>query len=114
MNTNLVQIKKKLTARKQEIEQELNRLSEERMSIEVVQDPTDQATLSNFEDLNISIQKTEREEYDMILKALEMIETGSYGVCIDCSAPISEKRLQLYPNATRCISCQESHEGGLS
>lgn len=110
---DLVQVKKKLTARKQEIEQELNRLNEERMNVEVVQDPTDQATLSNFEDLNISIQKTEREEYDMILKALEMIETGTYGICIDCGAHISEKRLQLYPNATRCIACQESHEGGL-
>ena len=114
MNNDLVQAKKKLTARKLEIEQELSRLSEERMSVEAVQDPTDQATLSNFEDLNISIQKSEREEYEMILKALEMIESGAYGVCIDCNAPISEKRLQLYPNATRCIACQEVHEGGLS
>lgn len=76
----------------------------------MVQDPIDQAILSNIEDLNISIQKNERDEYRMILRALEMIDSDTYGICTDCGGAISEKRLQLYPNATRCISCQEAYE----
>ncbi len=36
-----------------------------------------------------------------------MIVDGTYGICIDCCQPISEKRLKSYPNATRCLSCQE-------
>jgi len=108
--SNVAQIKKKLLVRKQELEQEINRLDTERTQSEVVQDPTDQATISSLEDLNISIQKNERDEYLMILRALEMLDAGSYGICSDCGLAISEKRLQLYPNATRCIACQEMFE----
>jgi DnaK suppressor protein len=112
--SHLVMIKKQLLARKQELQNELNRLSEDQMRPEMVQDPIDQATLSNIEELNISIQKNEREEFDMIVKALEMIDAGTYGVCVDCGAKISEKRLSMYPNATRCIACQETFEGAKS
>ena len=109
--SNLALIKKKLLARKQELQQELSRLNEERIASDAVQDPVDQAILANIEDLNLSIQKNERDEYAMIIKALDMIEEGTYGICTDCSEAISEKRLQLYPNATRCIVCQEAYEG---
>ena len=46
----------------------------------------------------------------MIVKALEMIDEGTYGNCIDCEQPISERRLLSFPNASRCISCQEKAE----
>lgn len=103
-------IKKQLLARKLELEQELARIDTERVPTDIVQDPIDQAILSNIEELNISIEKNERDEYLRIIRALEMIDTGTYGICIDCGMPISEKRLQMYPNASRCISCQEIYE----
>lgn len=108
--SNLAQIKKKLLDRKQELETELSRLDRERVNQEVAQDPLDQAIIANIEDLNISLQKNERDEYLMILRALDMLESGAYGICTDCGLPISEKRLQMYPNATRCIACQEQYE----
>jgi len=109
-DTNLTVIKKKLLARKRELEDELARLDAERVATDVVQDPVDQAVLSNIEELNISIEKNERDEYFRLLRALEMIDSGAYGICMDCGMPISEKRLQMYPNASRCIACQEAHE----
>lgn len=108
--SDLTQIKGKLLARKQELEDELARLSREKFSDEQIADPADQASVSTMEDLNISLQNNERGEYEMILKALQMIEQGTYGVCLDCANPISEKRLTLYPNATRCLVCQEALE----
>ncbi len=42
-----------------------------------------------------------------------MIESGTYGVCAECGQPISEKRLSVYPNTTRCLPCQEAYEAGL-
>ena len=33
-------------------------------------------------------------------------------LCIDCSAPVSKKRLAAKPNAARCIHCQTHHERG--
>jgi DnaK suppressor protein len=40
--------------------------------------------------------------------ALLRIREGSFGVCIDCEAGISPKRLAALPWATRCIRCQET------
>jgi len=31
-------------------------------------------------------------------------------VCVDCLDPIGAERLRVYPEAVRCISCQQDHE----
>lgn len=103
-------IKAKLLERKAYLEQELTRLSREQVGETQVPDPGDQAALSTLEDLNISLHNNEMREYAMIRQALRMIEEGTYGTCIDCGQPIAERRLQLYPNATRCLGCQEALE----
>ena len=107
---NLQEVKKRLLARKIELEEELLRLSREQVTDGQVQDPGDQVMASTLEDLNISLHNNERGAYAMILKALEMIDTGTYGICSDCGQAIAERRLQLYPNATRCLACQEALE----
>lgn len=103
-------IKKKLLERKAHLEQDLSRLTRERVTDDQVQDPGDQAATSTLEDLNISLHNNEMQEYQMILRALRMIDEGTYGVCIECSNPIAERRLQMNPNATRCLACQEALE----
>lgn len=45
-----------------------------------------------------------------IQAARKRLEAGTYGVCIDCDAPIAYERLLAYPTAKRCIQCQEQHE----
>jgi len=104
---NLEALKQKLMKRKEELEKDLQRLSRETVYNEQVPDPADQASASTMDDVMISLQNTEREEYDRLVKAIAMINAGTYGICVDCGQPISEKRLQMYPNATRCLSCQE-------
>ena len=42
--------------------------------------------------------------------ALDRIQSGVYGVCIDCSDDIGFERLSAYPTAKRCIKCQSLHE----
>lgn len=112
MKHNLQEIKQTLLKRKVELEQELHRLSQEKFSDDQVQDPGDQALSSTMESLKVSLQDTEREEYNRILQALEKTEDGTYGICTDCSQPISERRLNSYPNASRCLVCQEAFEDG--
>jgi DnaK suppressor protein len=63
-----------------------------------------------MESLRSSLQDTRIDEFNRIVKALKMIEEGIYGICADCELPISEKRLKLYPDATRCLACQEIFE----
>ena len=110
----LEEVKEKLLKRKAELEEILTDLSKERYSDGQVQDLGDQALASTMEAINESYQSTEHEEYNMILKALKAIDDGTYGVCIDCGQPISEKRLKYYPNASRCLPCQEAAESSAS
>ncbi len=35
---------------------------------------------------------------------------GRYGVCLECDAPIAPRRLEAYPSAVRCLSCQAKYE----
>jgi len=42
--------------------------------------------------------------------ALKRIEERHYGYCVDCGAPIAERRLDYDPAAARCIACAERAE----
>jgi len=42
--------------------------------------------------------------------ALTRLQDGVYGVCSECSAPISPKRLLVLPDTTTCVACQEQLE----
>jgi DnaK suppressor protein len=42
-----------------------------------------------------------------IVDALHRIDTGSYGVCMECDEPISAKRLDALPWAKYCVVCQD-------
>ena len=44
------------------------------------------------------------------LRALDRAVTGSYGLCEDCGARIPKERLEVWPEATRCVRCQRSSE----
>lgn len=103
-------IKHELIDKKNELEVELARLYREKFSDDQVQDPADQALSSTMESLRSTMQDTRLEEYRRINRALEKINEGTYGICVDCEGPISEKRLQSFPNAERCIVCQEEYE----
>lgn len=52
----------------------------------------------------------DRSELADIKQALGRLHNGNYGVCIDCGAAIGYARLEAYPTAKRCLSCQGTHE----
>lgn len=104
------QIKKKLLERKHELEQEMANMGQGTLSADQVQDLGDQVVTSTMETLRSSLQNSKIGEYKRLKQALAMIEQGTYGVCIDCDKQISPKRLQSFPNAARCLACQETFE----
>lgn len=107
---NVTEIREKLVKRKQELDEELSAMSREPLRDFQVQDSGDQAMSSTMELLRTSLQDTEVAEYKRIIEAIKKIDEGTYGICIDCSGAISAKRLELYPNASRCLACQELFE----
>jgi len=38
-------------------------------------------------------------------------DADSFGLCIECEEPISEKRLQLMPYVELCVECQQASDG---
>lgn len=44
--------------------------------------------------------------------ALERMESGQYGICLECGEPIPEERLEVFPSALTCIDCQTVREAG--
>jgi RNA polymerase-binding transcription factor DksA len=46
----------------------------------------------------------------LILQAMERIEDGTFGACIECGDPISQERLKAIPYSPYCVKCQEELE----
>ena len=108
---DLKNIQDRLIKRKWELEEKLTSMSKEQISDGQVQDPGDQALTATMESLRMSLQDAEIDEYRRIVSALKKISDGTYGICMDCGNAISEKRLQTFPDTTRCLTCQELFEG---
>jgi DnaK suppressor protein len=59
---------------------------------------------------DLSMMGADSAQLAMIDTALENIERGRYGICADCSEPISEARLLARPFARYCIKCKSIRE----
>ena len=44
--------------------------------------------------------------------ALERIQSGTYGTCLNCGTSIAQDRLAAIPWATHCIDCKRLEERG--
>jgi len=106
----LDKIKQNLLRRKIEMTNQITMHSHEKVSDGQVQDTADEALMLSMEKLQNSLQKTEMDELRLIDNALSRINRNEYGVCVDCGEPISERRLENFPYAARCIVCQEEFE----
>jgi DnaK suppressor protein len=51
-------------------------------------------------------------EISGIQAALSRMESGTYGLCVHCGEQIGFQRLQAYPSANRCLTCQSEVESG--
>ena len=51
-----------------------------------------------------------RSELVKISAALQRLESGDYGIWVECGVPIRPGRLEVYPDADECIDCAEFDE----
>lgn len=70
----------------------------------------DEAAANNIVDTENAIIGLHLQNARDLNAALERIETGAYGDCIDCGDDIAYERLVAYPTAKRCIRCQHLRE----
>jgi DnaK suppressor protein len=52
----------------------------------------------------------ETDYHKLLVKALQRIEDGTFGVCKICNELIVEERMLEVPNATKCVKCKENEK----
>ncbi len=82
----------------------------EDLKIEPVADEADLANNTVNQQVSFSIREKEMVKLRRIDAALERIEDGSYGICLDSGEEISEKRLKTQPWAEFCLEVAEERE----
>ncbi|MDT7689687.1 MAG: DnaK suppressor protein [Acidobacteriota bacterium] len=88
-------------------------MSSRERDLEATQDPADMAANAYTKELLISMSANDRKLLVLIDEALERVEGGEYGECVNCGEPVSEKRLDAVPWTRYCLKCQDLQERGL-
>jgi len=65
-----------------------------------------------FEDNEVvdALGNEARAELAKISAALQRLDSGEYGLCVECGLAIESGRLKVYPYADECIECAEFDE----
>jgi DnaK suppressor protein len=75
-----------------------------------VQDGPERFEADTQGELEFALLQMHGETLQQIEEALERLDAGRYGLCVDCVAEIPARRLQALPFATRCRTCEQAHE----
>jgi len=105
LSKDLVRLKKELA----EVESEMDALIEA-SGVGAGDDQADAGAKTFEREHEMSLVYNAR---DMVLqteRALERIDTKTYGRCEDCGNPIGKARLQVFPRATLCMICKQKEE----
>lgn len=102
--TTIEDRKAALEARRAELQERLQRLDSD-LDQPPTEDPVDQATEPEDEEVLEDLGIAAIEETRMIDAALDRIRQGSYGTCVNCGEPIDEKRLDAVPATPLCRDC---------
>jgi RNA polymerase-binding protein DksA len=115
----LTHYKQKLLAERERILRELGRITEAINEAAAETESAKQSYSNHIADIGTDFMEKEKNYYyadqegqylKAIEAALERIEHGEYGQCMECGELISEKRLEAVPAAELCISCKDKKE----
>jgi len=97
-----------------EVQEERAKVDSERdrRSAREVQDRGDEANTDQWRETNAAMIDHHVDEISGIQAALSRVESGTYGLCVECGEHIGFQRLQAYPSANRCLACQSKAESG--
>lgn len=74
------------------------------------QHPADQGTEVLEQELDEAKRSILIDERSMVEQALERLEQGQYGICVDCGKEIPAGRLEVHPESIRCVDDQRRFE----
>lgn len=74
------------------------------------QHQADTATQMSDADREDAVIEALLAQRDEVRRALERVDAGTYGQCVDCGQEMSPERLEARPEAARCRDCQAKQE----
>lgn len=73
-------------------------------------DPTDTGAKAFQREHDLALLYNTRDLLAKSEKAIERMDTGTYGVCESCGGAIGKARLQAFPRVTLCVTCKQREE----
>ena len=104
--------KSQLLERERELTEEIARSNEEARESRPaeVEDPIDEVSSSQAKAGSFAVSNVAAETLIQVRAALQRLETGEYGTCVDCGRAIEEARLKAVPWTPYCLEDQEKHD----
>ncbi|MAF14061.1 MAG: hypothetical protein CMI53_04190 [Parcubacteria group bacterium] len=113
-------IKNKLAEEKSHLENELATFAKKDSKIDDnyqtdfpdfgTKDDENAAEVATYSD-RLSLEHTLEKQLRDVNKALASITKGNYGICKHCGNSIEEKRLEIRPTSSSCVSCKKKLKG---
>lgn len=75
-----------------------------------VQDEAEQSEADAQSELEFSLLQMQGETLSRVEEALDRLDEGRYGLCMECGRAIPTRRLEALPFATRCLDCEQESE----
>jgi len=98
--------RRQLLARRQEVLSGLSTRFDTLASMGPVAED-DRAQISHSEYLSLHRNHMDYDQLRLVDEALDRMESGDYGICLECEEPIAPKRLEAVSWARYCVKCQE-------
>jgi RNA polymerase-binding protein DksA len=73
-------------------------------------DQADTGTKNITRESEMALAANAREMLEQTERALERLDSGTYGICENCGNPIGKARMQAFPRATLCVECKQKQE----
>ena len=73
-------------------------------------DWVDHSSQENDLHVNLALKQTDTKLLRAIDEALQRVDQGTFGICMDCDEPIAEVRLGAVPWTRVCIDCKEKQD----
>jgi DnaK suppressor protein len=102
----LNRFRKALTSRQTELETAIRK--REALAIETSPDELDRIQHASEREFAIGNLERESSRLRDVRAALNRIDMGTFGVCVECEEQINPKRLAAVPWTSSCIVCQEA------
>jgi RNA polymerase-binding protein DksA len=73
-------------------------------------DQADAGTKTFEREQELSLLNNKHDLIAQSQRAIDRIDSGTYGRCESCGQPIAKARMQAFPSATLCVSCKQKQE----